>query len=289
MHQFFEVPYRERARAGIIADMRIAMVSTPLTAGRVQQNIENVQRHVGDTQGQSLDLYLYPENNLFGGFWRDYDRSIGQMANEWPFDRLAAEIAKISEQYQTAICCGCVEEDDGYYLTHFIADQGTIIGKQRKLHPLDPLKADHLTAGTQITDIDFRGVRAHILACSDFCFPEAAVMSAMQEPDLVLCPTDTYRAGRHEVNVVTTFLKARALDTGAFVFCSFGDSESDIDRLISCAAYDGNGRELAYKTKGNGDLDITPVEFEPVKAKQVWGGSRMRAAVLADYLQNRID
>ena len=69
-------------------------------------------------------------------------------------------------------------------------------------------------------------------------------MSSIQQPDIILCPTDTYVAKKHEENVVSTYLKTRALDTGAYVFCSFGDSGVKDERLISAAAYNGKGEEM---------------------------------------------
>ena len=47
------------------------MVNTPFIAGDAAANIHTVRKHAAENRG--VDLLLFAENNLFGGFWKDYD------------------------------------------------------------------------------------------------------------------------------------------------------------------------------------------------------------------------
>lgn len=264
--------------------MKIAIVSPPLIAKEVDVNLSAVRQIVSDNHHLGIELYVFPENNLAGGFWKSYENDLASLTKKWPFRDAAEGVNSISSDYGIGICCGHIENDGGYYITHFLSENGLLLGKQRKLYPQNPTRERFLDSGNALSDMEFDGFRIHILACSNFCFPELAVLSGIHQPDLILCPTDTYAAQQHEMNVVTTYLRARALDTGAYTICSFGDSGAGDSRIISAAGYDGRGGELLLRTKERGDTDIAVLDIKLKKARQVWGGSRSRKELFIECL-----
>lgn len=266
--------------------MKAALVSLPLFEKQVKTNIENIRQVINDSRNDGIDLYVFAENNIAGGFWKSFPEGIEEVYQAFPFSIVAEEIASISDEFNTGICCGYLEKEDGFFITHFICNKGMNIGKQRKLFPQNPLKEKYLESGTSITNIDWNGCRVHILACCNFCFPEVAVMSCIQQPDIIVCPTDTYFANEHEINVISTYLNARALDSGAYVLCSLGNPNAESGKLISAAAYNGKGEQLLFKVQESNDVQVSIIEFEPARAKQVWGGSSMRQELLLSSLQS---
>jgi len=266
--------------------VKVALVNLPLIEKQIPANIENVKRVIADSKNNEIDLYVFPENNICGGFWKGFSHDLDAIHQNFPFNRVEEEIAWISKEFNTGICCGYIEKEKGIYITHFICNKGTSIGKQRKLYPQNSLKEKYLESGKEIVTIKYNGYRIHILACCNFSFPEVAVMSCIQQPDMIICPADTYSANEREINVVSTYLKTRALDSGAYVLCSFGNSRVESKKLISSAAYNGKGEQLLFRIKDNNVTQISVVKFELSKAKQVCGGSSMRKDVLLNYLQS---
>ena len=264
--------------------MKIAVVSPPLIAKEVDANLTAVRQIISDNHDLGIGLYVFPENNLAGGFWKAYENDLATLTDNWPFPDAVEAVNGITADYGIGIGCGHIENDGGYYITHFLSENGRMLGKQRKLYPQNPTRERFLKSGNALSDIEFHGFTIHILACSNFCFPELAVLSGIQQPDMILSPTDTYAAQQHEMNVVTTYLRARALDTGAYTICSFGDSGAGSSRIMAAAAYDGRGGELLLRTKERGDTDIAVIDIELKKARQVWGGSRSRKDLLIECL-----
>ena len=64
--------------------MKIAVVSPPLIAKEVDANLTAVRQIISDHQDLGIGLYVFPENNLAGGFWKAYENDLAALTDNWP-------------------------------------------------------------------------------------------------------------------------------------------------------------------------------------------------------------
>ena len=135
------------------ATTTIAAVSHAPSPADFTTNLRTMESVLAEGAGSGTSLYLFPELNLSGGIPPGYL----ELAEQVPGDRNVETTCELAIRYRATICAGLLElADNGIYLTHFIANVGGYVGKQRKLIPEDPTDGHRFKSGENksITHLD---------------------------------------------------------------------------------------------------------------------------------------
>lgn len=270
---------------------RIALVSPVMVQANKKENIKLVEKIVRRNLSSKPDLFFFPEANLIGGFWKNWENQLDVFAENIPNGPSCEKMVKIAKKYKTNICSGDIELENGKkFLTHYICGPRGFIGKQRKLFPQNPSKKQTLDSGSDIESINISGIPSVILACSNFMFPEIAVLAGMKKPRLVLCPADYYTANDKNIKkIINTFLHCRALEFEAHVFAVFGHYYGKVgNNLLAYWGVDEKGNQLVFATRKRNENKTKILEFQLNEPEQLWGSIESRIGKLSALKYSKI-
>lgn len=267
-------------------ELIIAAVSFPLKLGDKEFNLNRMEEIIASENiNRSIDLFIFPENNVIGGFFRG--------SQQFEFYRDAAEslpngfscrkIMEMAEKYNTTICSGLIEKDrNDYYITHFLCGPSGFMGLQRKLFPQNPEKHSFFMSGERLNKFEISGHKAVILACADFMFPETTILAGMDDDvSLIVCPTDAMQIGN--ASDMRKLVSAKSIYAKAVTVTVFGHDNSGTS-LLSCIAVDQNGNELLYRERMTEESRTDILSVKLVTPKKIWGGNKVRSKVLFSHL-----
>ena len=260
-----------------MSKIRVGLVAQVLVPGDKNRNLQVMRHELDRYKDSNVDLFVFPESNISGGFWSGGDSDFIQLAESVPGGESCHVVETMAREFNTTICAGIVEGDDGeYFITHFVYGPEGYAGKQRKLFPGDPTRQKVFTSGKIVNILSVLGFRCAILACADFLLPEPAILAGLQECSLLLAPTDCFTINHQEL--VTTLLRARAIDTASSTVAVFGNGETFGGEVMAVAASDWKGQLLVLETTSSGQQTKTLVLELPIKEPGLqWGGTRLRA------------
>ena len=105
-----------------------------------------------------------------------------------PDGPLCQAMLQISERLQLCICVGIAEKTrSNIYNSQIVVDGGTYLGLQRKIY-LSMDEYCFFAPGQTIELFDLGDIRFGVSICYDNCFPEMALIHALNKVDLILSP-----------------------------------------------------------------------------------------------------
>jgi predicted amidohydrolase len=262
---------------------KIALVSPVLIPKDKKKNIQAVEAALKKYKNRNVDLIVFPEANIIGGFWKDGKKDFIDLAEEIPKGDSSRKIIRLTKKYKIPVCVGMTEKSKGkHYITHFLSGAKGFIGKQRKVFAYNPKKEPLFYSGKSIIPINLLGLKISILACADFFFPEPSIMAGLKDTNVILSPTDCFPTkDKVTIEVIRTLLRARALDTGSFALATFGSSKKkDNKEVLAYLAVNPEGEIITYKTKTENTKKEKIIEIEIKKIEGKWGGLKKRAEYL---------
>lgn len=214
-----------------------------------KSNLKKMERAIAQAANEGSQVITFPEMSL-SGFCMDTSKtSIEESSIE--FKTLAA----LSREYKIAIVAGiAIKGDSGFYNNACVFSEGKTIYRYSKHALFRPAKEhENYSAGKEIENFSLHGVVMTARVCYDLRFPELFLTSQEPKAYFVLANWPESRDS-HWV----TLLKARALDTQAFII---GVNRSGKD-------------EFTYRGKScivnpQGEFVIEPFEGEGFRTAQL--------------------
>ena len=114
----------------------IACVSQSLRFEDKKFNISKMEAAISEKRNDNIDLFVFSENNIVGGFWKYRRKDYERLAENIPNGASCRQVIRIARKYRTTICAGIIEKDGNYlFVSHFICDSNDYVGNQRKGFP----------------------------------------------------------------------------------------------------------------------------------------------------------
>lgn len=256
----------------------LTLVSMPLVPGNKAANLASMSKVL--SEARHADLFLFPEINIAGGFWREGDATYRQIAEPIPEGLSCRAVAEMARQYKTHICAGLFESAaDGCYITHFLCGPNGFVGRQRKLFANNARSGPRFLAGDEPLGVfRIRGHRLCILASADWLFPETLAAASLTETALVLAPCDGFRVGSQRN--LDRLIRARAMDLDAHVAAAFGHDPEATGLILASMVAAPSGRLIATRTRAAPAMRLTTIRLPLTSPTHRWGHPRDRMAII---------
>ncbi len=265
----------------------VAIVSPVLYPGDKSANLAKMEQIFEKENGSMTELFIFPEANIIGGFWKDGDKDYKQLAEDVPEGESCQRICRLAKEHQKFICSGIIEKSGGqYFITHFICGPEGYIGKQRKLYVKKPSDDSILDGGIGIHVFDILGHRCLILACADILLPEGGILSGLEQVSLVISPIDCFYENQHEV--IKRIMRVRAMDACACVAAAFGhDPNADNQQVLAGIALNNRGDILAFHPRPSLEDRILKTTLPLEEPKYRWDGVLARSQTLLGLMGDK--
>jgi omega-amidase len=198
-----------------------------------ERNLKKAARLIEQAARMGAELIVLPE--VFNGpydvaCFADYAESIPGPT----FDFLSHSAAK----HGIAVVGSFIERsaDDKLFNSSFIFDdQGNLLGNHRKVHLFDIdipgqitfKESSVLSAGQDITVVNYKGLKIGIMICYDVRFPELARAMVLKGADLFVIPAGFNRTtGPLHWELL---MRSRAVDNQVFVMAAGSGFDPDAD------------------------------------------------------------
>ncbi len=150
-----------------------------------QPNLERVIKACEQGHEEGARIVFLPELMLTGH--GGHPKMI-ENAQPVPDGPLCEAMLQISERLQICICVGIAEKTrSNVYNSQIVVDGGVYMGLQRKIY-LSMDEYCFFAPGQTIELFDLGDIRFGISICYDNCFPEMALIHALNKVDLILSP-----------------------------------------------------------------------------------------------------
>ncbi|GAA0309074.1 nitrilase-related carbon-nitrogen hydrolase [Kineococcus aurantiacus] len=168
--------------------MDIACLQTAGTTGDPAANLAALDRAAAEAVSRGAGLLITPEMFLTGyDLGPDTPARVRALA-----PGLLEGVVAIARERSVALLVGMpeVEGDACFNTAVFVAPDGEVLGRHRKVHLFGEIDRAAFTAGDRlVTTVDFGGLRIAVLICYDVEFPEAVRAAALAGAHLVAVPT----------------------------------------------------------------------------------------------------
>jgi predicted amidohydrolase len=262
-------------------DITVALVSQVLHLGDKEANLWLMEQALSQEAGSGIDLFVFSEVNINGGFWKEGSEAYPSLSEAVPEGKSCRRVEGLAQRYRTVICAGIIEKFKGHhFITHFLCGPEGYIGKQRKLFAQAPDQNGVLANGKRLCKFELFGYSCVILACADFLFPEPAILAGLSDISLILSPADGF--AEHKAHIVQTLLSARALDAQAYAVATF--SSVPEGRSLAGLAVSPVGEPLAFGIRDAGESQTLRVRLKLDKPRRQNWASKSRLEVLTKAL-----
>ncbi len=196
-----------------------------------QKNLERVIKACRAGHEEGTRMVFLPELMLTG---HGGHPTMMENAEPIPDGPLCQAILELSRELNICICVGMAEKTrSNVYNSQLVVDRGEYLGLQRKIY-LSMDEYNFFGPGQSVEVFDIGELKFGITICYDNCFPEMALIHALNKVDLILAP----HAGRSGIwpNKLTPEFcaekiqvqqdlwrkphRARADDHNVFVLCN---------------------------------------------------------------------
>lgn len=152
--------------------MKIAIAQIECQPGDIAANISHMVQSVELAQEEGCQLVVFPELSDTG-YWPE---KLAEYAKPWP-DPAYEALRAASAEHSIAVVAGLSERVGVsiYNSLVFFDTSGELTGKYRKIHLFSPPPASepkYCTPGSDISLVDFGGIRWGLTICYDLRFPE---------------------------------------------------------------------------------------------------------------------
>jgi len=196
-------------------DIRIAVVISYSPVGKIQHNLECVNKWVIKAAEKGASIICFPEMNITG---YTTNEEIRRFAENIP-GSISNQLVDLAVKKNIIILGGMAEKDEKglIYASHIIAYPNKDFKVYRKLHIAPPEQAV-LTKGDDIPLFETKQVRFGIQLCYDAHFPELSSQMALQGAEVIFIPHASPRGTPVEkYNSWIRHLVARAYDNSIFI------------------------------------------------------------------------
>ena len=263
----------------------IACVSQFLRFGDKGFNISKMETAISERTHDNIDLFVFSENNIGGGFNNKASKTTyEELAENIPNGASCQRVVQIARKYNTAICAGIIEKhSNDLFVSHFLCNSNGFVGKQRKIFSQNPDKPAYFGSGEKLHTFHLFEHNCVILACADFMFPETSILTGLSKASLIICPTDCM----HEKNMTTMemLLSSKSIGTNALTVATFGHDCNDyIGDVVSGIVVGPEGEILRSEKRPMNQDNIITLSTDLRKPRQMWGGFEYRRDILLRHL-----
>lgn len=188
--------------------MRLAVIQSSPRLGAVEANLEAISAAIA---GATFNLLVLPELFATGYFFHNHDQ-VQQQSEEIPDGPTTCFLIELAVSRKALVCAGLVERDgDRFYNTAVLVGSRGLIGRYRKLHLFYEEKL-WFTPGEEPPEVyDLGGVRAGMMICFDWRFPEVARILAVQGAQIIMHPANLVQPHCQDAMIT------RCLENGVFI------------------------------------------------------------------------
>ena len=196
-------------------DIRIAAAIVPCPVGKVDDNLNRMNRWADQAHREGAALICFPELNITGyTTLPDIRRAARPISRD-----IQKRLVDMARATKTVILAGMAEIgwDDCIYATHLVVTPEGDIQRYRKLH-LAPPEQVELTPGEEIPIFEAAGIKFGIQLCYDAHFPELSTRLALSGAEVIFIPHASPRVTPEEKFVSwMRHLPARAYDNSVYI------------------------------------------------------------------------
>ena len=243
--------------------MKIAATYHNTEPGNVSANLQKTLRMLSSLEKEQVHFALFPELNLSGYVTSKQEIKELQKYQTETFD----ELRQFSKSAQISFAVGFPEEEnEKYYITHFIFKGGEITGKHRKTH-LGPTEKSIFSEGEQIQVFKLGELTIGMQLCFETHFPEISYAQTKQGANLLVfgfaSPKET---AAEKLERFKRYLCARAYDNACYALvCNQSGTTSRGAALPGLAMIiDPKGKVLAEETKAVSGYSIAYFDAEAI-------------------------
>ncbi|MBN19017.1 MAG: hypothetical protein CL758_06055 [Chloroflexi bacterium] len=172
--------------------MKISLIQMNSGEKNTRDNVAKACDFINEAAKDSPDLIVTPEyfNTGYFPMYRDFKNYSKAERDDGP--TITAMIDK-AKQHKTHIAATIIEEDAMgvfYNSTILINENGSIVGKYRKMHPPanSSLEKIYYRNGGNFRTFKIKDFNVSFLICADFYFPEAPRCAVLNGADLIIVP-----------------------------------------------------------------------------------------------------
>lgn len=193
---------------------KVASLQFDIVLGHPDQNLATAERMIRQAADLGAQMICLPE--LFTtGF--DYE-AIRRHYSQSDHAALLGRLSELSRSLGIFLICGSlVEKEEGkfYNTSYLFNDQGTLIGKYRKIHLFSPMSEDiFFTPGREIPIFETSLAKIGLAICYDLRFPALFAELARKEAEIVFIPAQFPHPRLDHWRIL---LRARAIEDHFFV------------------------------------------------------------------------
>lgn len=196
-------------------DIRIALAISRSSVGKIDENIDRMEKWVVKAKHHDAPLICFPELNITG---YTSQKDIRKIAEPIP-GKATLRIAAMANQSKMVILAGMAEkhEDNGIFASHVVFKPDGGLDVYRKLHIAPPEK-NIFSPGHSIPVFRACGITFGIQLCYDAHFPELTTHMAEKGAEIIFMPHASPRGTpRIKRTSWMRHLPARAYDNSVFV------------------------------------------------------------------------
>jgi len=190
--------------------LKVAAIQFNVIIGDVDANLAYARGALGRVAAQGCGLAVLPEMWSTGYSYRN----LNDLARRTP--EVVEELRRLSQKYGMVIVGSLPEPHvDKVCNTAYLLDQGTLVGKYRKIHLFSMMGEDRsLHGGDSWLMVETSVGRLGVFICYDLRFPELARRLAVEGADILVVPSEWPKPRQEHWR---TLLKARAIENQLFV------------------------------------------------------------------------
>lgn len=232
-----------------------------------EANLNSIESFSAEASRRRARLICFPELSVTG-----YVLPEAAECAETADGLSVKRICGISKKYGICVSAGFVEKDGGKkYITHVLAENGSIVGKYRKTH-LGHNERNYFEAGNTIPVFDTSFGKTGICLCWESRFPEITRILAVKGADIVLIPYASGPGGNSRREIWGKYLPTRASDDTVYVLtCNMLRRETEGVAGGGVLALDFKGRVLAEDYSSEEKIVLAGLDGEKL-AKARKGG-----------------
>ena len=190
--------------------VKVAAIQFNITLGEIDRNLAKAADALQRVHTQGAQLAVLPE--MWSGGYAY--RKLPELAAQTP--RVLDQVCQWSRDLQMVIVGSLPEEADGrIYNSAFVADQGEIVGRYRKMHLFSVMREDDfLGAGDSCLVVSTSVGRIGVAICYDLRFPELFRKLGLAGAEILCLPAEWPVPRQLHWR---TLLRARAIENQMFV------------------------------------------------------------------------
>ncbi|WP_372754332.1 nitrilase-related carbon-nitrogen hydrolase [Labilibaculum sp.] len=240
--------------------MKVAAISSKSRIGDVNKNLSTTISWIKRLDAQGVEFILFPELNLSG-----YTRDVAilekvLLAKEEVFGKLK----ECSKQSNAAFAVGFPdkEEEDKYFISHFVFHEGKILSSHRKTH-LSANEKKTFTEGDQLPVFQVKGIGIGIQLCYETHFPELSFLQAQKGAMLLAMAFASPKESSQEKSErFQRYLPARAYDNSCYVMVCNQDTVNERGIIFPPVHFILDPKGKVAAESGSENKEVTLLELD---------------------------